>query len=175
MATNDLDQLEFASNPEPRCAAVLLLDTSGSMSGQPIAELNAGLKEFEVALKGDRLISLRVEVAVITFGGSVRCLDVTGDGYRETAFDAAQAFVSAGYFVAPALTAEGDTPMGEAVQRGLALLRERKEIYKQNALDYYRPWVMLITDGRPTDSGWEGAPGDRLPARYEERPVVESE
>ena len=155
--SDPLEQLEFAANPEPRCAAVLLLDTSGSMSGQPIAKLNAGLKEFGAALKGDRLASLRVEVAVVTFGGSVRCWDVTGDRGREAAFDAAQAFVSAGRFVAPALTAEGDTPMGEAVQRGLALLRERKEIYKRNALDYYRPWVMLITDGRPTDSGWEGA------------------
>lgn len=45
--SDPLDQLEFASNPEPRSAAVLLLDTSGSMSGQPIAELNAGLKESE--------------------------------------------------------------------------------------------------------------------------------
>lgn len=157
MATDPLEQLEFASNPEPRCAAVLLLDTSGSMSGQPIAELNAGLKEFEVALKGDRLASLRVEVAVVTFGGSVRCWDVTGEGHREAAFDAGQAFARAGNFVAPTLTAEGDTPMGGAVQAGLVLLRERKETYKRNALDYYRPWVMLITDGRPTDSGWEAA------------------
>ena len=30
---------EFAENPEPRVPCVLLLDVSGSMSGQPIAEL----------------------------------------------------------------------------------------------------------------------------------------
>ena len=30
---------EFADNPEPRVPCVLLLDTSGSMTGQPITEL----------------------------------------------------------------------------------------------------------------------------------------
>jgi uncharacterized protein with von Willebrand factor type A (vWA) domain len=31
---------EFVENPENRCPVILLLDTSGSMSGQPIQELN---------------------------------------------------------------------------------------------------------------------------------------
>ena len=33
---------DFAENPEPRCPCLLLLDTSGSMGGTPITELNAG-------------------------------------------------------------------------------------------------------------------------------------
>ena len=32
------DAREFAEIPDPRCPCLLLLDTSGSMSGQPIAE-----------------------------------------------------------------------------------------------------------------------------------------
>jgi hypothetical protein len=32
--------VEFAENPEPRCPCILLLDTSGSMQGAPIRELN---------------------------------------------------------------------------------------------------------------------------------------
>lgn len=31
---------EFVENPENPCPVILLLDTSGSMSGQPIQELN---------------------------------------------------------------------------------------------------------------------------------------
>ena len=38
------------SNPDPRCACVLVLDTSGSMHGERIAELNAGLVAFRDAL-----------------------------------------------------------------------------------------------------------------------------
>ena len=37
----------FADNPEPRCPCVLLLDTSGSMAGQPIRELNDGIQAFK--------------------------------------------------------------------------------------------------------------------------------
>jgi hypothetical protein len=38
------EAVEFAENPEPRCACVLLLDTSGSMAGEKIDSLNEGLK-----------------------------------------------------------------------------------------------------------------------------------
>jgi hypothetical protein len=58
----------FVDNPEPRCACVLLLDNSGSMSGKPIAQLNAGLKQFQKELAGDALAGKRVEIAIITFG-----------------------------------------------------------------------------------------------------------
>jgi uncharacterized protein YegL len=150
-----LEQAEFVENPEPRCPVVLLLDTSGSMSGEPIAELNKGLEEFERALKGDRLASLRVEVAIITFGGRVSLHDVAGTGTMPG--DAGDAFVTADTFQPPTLRASGDTPMGEAVRQGLQLLRKRKEIYKQNGVEYYRPWMFLLSDGHPTDGGWETA------------------
>ena len=46
---------EFTENPEPRCACLLLLDTSGSMGGAPIRELNAGLQAFKEELSQDAL------------------------------------------------------------------------------------------------------------------------
>jgi uncharacterized protein YegL len=148
MIPSRLEEIEFADNPEPRCPVVLALDVSGSMAGAPIAELNAGLQELEIALKADRLASLRVELAMVTFGGTVKKVD----------------FVTADAFQAPTLTAHLCTPMGAAVNKSLDLLRDRKETYKRNGLDYFRPWLFLITDGAPTDS-WESA-ADR--ARQEE-------
>ncbi|MEH2268203.1 MAG: hypothetical protein V7K68_07180 [Nostoc sp.] len=48
---------EFFENPENRCPVILLLDTSGSMSGQPILELNRGLATFKAdVLKDSQLI-----------------------------------------------------------------------------------------------------------------------
>src|SRR5690242_12109558 len=103
------DSVEFVDNPEPRCACLLLLDTSGSMSGAPIRQLNEGLKHFEEELKSDSLSAKRVEVAVVTFGP----VQVNAD------------FTSASQFYAPELTPSGATPMGEAIERGLELLRAR--------------------------------------------------
>ena len=135
--------VEFDGNPEPRCACVLLLDSSGSMTGEPINQLNAGLTSFSEAIKKDTLTSLRVEVAIITFGGEVKVM---------------QDFVSAGQFNPPTLTTSGTTPMGGAVHAALDKIQERKAFYKQNGLDYFRPWIFMITDGNPTDDGiWQQA------------------
>ena len=50
---------EFVDNPEPRCPVILLCDTSGSMSGAPINNLNAGLAAFRQEVYKDEIASLR--------------------------------------------------------------------------------------------------------------------
>lgn len=137
----ELDRLDLAVNTEPRCPCLLLLDTSHSMEGDPIAELNAGLQAFQSDVNRDELAKKRSEVALVTFGGTV---------------EVRQEFVVVEDFQAPTLKATGMTPMGEAIHRGLDLLRARKDQYKSNSINYYRPWMFLITDGAPTDS-WQDA------------------
>lgn len=126
----------FAENPEPRCASLLLLDVSGSMAGPPLQQLQEGLAIYKDELFADSLARKRVEVAIVTFGGSVQV---------------PQAFTTAEFFNAPTLEATGDTPMAAAIITALDLLKARKEEYKSGGIGYYRPWVFLITDGAPTD------------------------
>ena len=134
---------EFAENPEPRVPCVLVLDISGSMTGRPIDELNAGLATFKGTMAADTLASKRAEVAIVTFGGVV---------------EVEQDFVTAEHFVPPVLMTRGQTPMGAAIDRAIDLVAERKETYRRNGISYYRPWIFLITDGGPTDgNAWRAA------------------
>lgn len=130
----------FADNPEPRCPCLLLLDVSGSMNGQPITELNAGLTTFKDELAADSLALKRVEVGIVTFGP----------------VQTEQAFQTAESFFPPRLMSQGDTPMGGAIRHGIEMVRQRKDEYRANAIAYYRPWIFLITDGGPTDE-WQTA------------------
>jgi uncharacterized protein YegL len=75
-----------------------------------------------------------VEVAIVTFGGSVQVV---------------QNFVTVDSFVPPMLQPRGQTPMGTGIMQALDLIDARKIQYKANGIVYYRPWLFLITDGAP--------------------------
>ena len=139
-------QPEFIENPENRCPVILLLDTSTSMIGDPIEKLMHGVRVFKEEVHRDTKASLSVEVAVVSFGPVTLLQD----------------FVTVESFSPPSLEAEGFTPMGEAIDFSLDLLESRKQTYRDNGVQYYRPWIFMITDGAPTDD-WQAA-ADRLQA-----------
>jgi uncharacterized protein YegL len=134
------DGVEFAENPEPRCPCVLLLDTSNSMTGTRINELNKGLKTFKDELMVDPMSLKRIELSIVSFGP----VNVQTE------------FQTVDLFIPPTLKADGMTPMGQAIEKGIELIQQRKEKYRENGISYYRPWMFLITDGAPTDH-WQKA------------------
>lgn len=142
----DFGPEDFADNPEPRCPCALVLDTSDSMgkkitvegvSTSLIAELNKGIKQFEHDIKNDDLAAKRVEVAIIGFGGHAKPIEF---------------FKTVDEFDAPTLTTNGNTPMGDALEKTIELVKLRKQVYQENYIKSYVPWIILITDGHPTDS-----------------------
>jgi uncharacterized protein YegL len=104
------------------------------MVGRPIAALNEGLQAFKSDIMQDPVAPKRVEVAVVAFDTTVRLV---------------QDFVTPDRFDPPTLTAQGVTHMGAAINTALDLVQVRKERYKEAGIPYYRPWVMMITDGDP--------------------------
>lgn len=131
------EAVDFADNSEPRCPCILLLDVSGSMFGAPIKALNDGLHIFRDDLNKDGLTKKRVEVAIVTFESTVKVV---------------QDFVTADKFQPPTLEVGGATYMGAGIDKALDILQARKASYKANAINYYRPWIFMITDGSPSDN-----------------------
>jgi uncharacterized protein YegL len=125
----------FADNPSQRVPCVLVLDTSVSMSGEKINNLNQGLVDFADQLQGDRMAAKSADIAIVTFGP----------------VEVFQDFVTADEFFPVTLTTQSNTPMGEAILKAIDLCRNRKDDYKAAGIAYYRPWIFMITDGAPTD------------------------
>ena len=142
MKDNLLLRLEdLVNNPTARVPVCLCLDTSGSMEGQPIDELNEGVHLFYEAIKEDETALYSAEISIVTFGGNAECIkDFSSLEIQPEA---------------PKLSAYGMTPMGEAVNMALDLLEKRKEEYKDKGVDYYQPWLVLMTDGEPNGDAEE--------------------
>lgn len=142
MYDNLLVRLEdLVNNPTARVPVCLCLDTSGSMGGMPIDELNEGVRLFYEAIREDETALYSAEVSIVTFGENAQCIVDFASLDRQPNV--------------PILTANGMTPMGEAVNMGLDLLEQRKKEYKDRGVDYYQPWLVLMTDGAPNGDSEE--------------------
>ncbi len=104
-------------------------------------QLNEGVRTFKQELMQDPLATKRVEVAVVTFGP----VDIKSDFHTVPNFNPVE------------LDADGDTPMGAAISMGIEMVAKRKKEYKEHGISYYKPWIILITDGSPTDDWAQAA------------------
>jgi uncharacterized protein YegL len=122
---------------EPRSLPVIVaVDRSGSMGENgKIDALNFALNEFIKAIKEEHSSQVTVNLALYSFGGNTATCDLPLSsiaGIRQ--FDNYKA--------------HGKTPLGGA----FTLIKELIEDESQIPCRSYRPTIVLITDGLPTDS-----------------------
>lgn len=122
------------AKPKP-LPVILLLDVSLSMSGSKIDSLNKAVGEMLASFRSSEGSETEIDVAVITFGGSV---------------ELAQPLASAGTIAWTGASTSGSTPMGTALRMAKAMI-EDKGVVPSRA---YRPTVVLVSDGQPTDD-WQ--------------------
>lgn len=143
--------VDYSGNPNQRTPCVLVLDASGSMntSGSKgktrIAELNEGIQTLEQALKSDDAAISRVQLGIVTVGGPSNSAEVLMDWTDVENFEAFP------------MTADGATPLGTGVRLGLKMIDQIKKDLRTNGINYTRPWMMIITDGEPTDAAGDWA------------------
>lgn len=120
----------------------LVLDKSGSMGDREkgivkIDELNKNVLNFINFVKNDSKAKRICDLCIIAFGGE-------------------QPEIVSGYtnvekIVYKPLVAEGRTPMGAAVTMSIDLLEKRRTYYKSAGIEHYKPIMLLMSDGEPTD------------------------
>ena len=126
---------KFVQNSKRPLPVFLLLDTSGSMSGEKIDVLNQAVNQMINDFRKENLSSVDIKISVITFGGNAKiALDLTsvGDAEIET------------------LTANGSTPLGGALKLASEIINDKEKVSSKG----YRPAVLLVSDGFPNDA-WE--------------------
>ncbi|QBH97501.1 VWA domain-containing protein [Limnobaculum zhutongyuii] len=124
-----------------RLPIYLMLDTSGSMTGEPIEAVKNGVQTLLSTLRQDPYALETAYLSVITFDSSARQVIPLTELLN---------------FKSPDLVATGTTAFGEA----LSLLASsiEKEVQKTTAeiKGDWRPLVFIMTDGAPTDDWRKG-------------------
>lgn len=124
-----------------RLPIYLMLDTSGSMTGEPIEAVKNGVQTLLSTLRQDPYALETAYLSVITFDSSARQVIPLTELLN---------------FKSPDLVATGTTAFGEA----LSLLASSigNEVQKTTAeiKGDWRPLVFIMTDGAPTDDWRKG-------------------
>ena len=160
---------EFGNNANARLPVLFLLDASSSMNGivrgdhqqvlrqersdginwnivtgdnlvTRMDELNTGLQRFISDILADPLAKLAADVAVMTFARTVATVKEFGP-IRESDSE-----------LRITTSQENETLLGEAVELALAELDSRKRTYREHGVEYYQPWLVVMTDGVPTST-----------------------
>ena len=135
MSKIPFDPSKFTVAKAKPLPVILLLDVSGSMSGENIRNLNDAVRDMLDVFRDSENSETEIWVSIITFGAQVKLH---------------QSLVSAGDIQWQDISASGLTPLGVALQMAKEMI-EDKDVVPSRA---YRPTVVLVSDGQP-DNGWE--------------------
>lgn len=164
-----LRKQDLVDNPMTRVPVCFCIDTSGSMNvidggdgkstGQiverdgkkyiaatggksRIEQVNEGIIGLFESIRKDEVAQYSVELAIVTFDSQAK---------QELDFANIERQGDAPIFKAES-SSGGNTFMGEGVNLALNRLEARKQEYKDMGVDYFQPWLVIMTDGEANGS-----------------------
>lgn len=128
---------EFTTQAARPLPVIVLADVSGSMGADgKIQALNHAVREMVGAFADESDLRAEIHLAVVTFGGGDARVHLPLAAAREASWSD--------------LGAHGGTPMGKAFELVRTLVEDREAVPSRA----YRPTIVLVSDGQPTDA-WE--------------------
>lgn len=122
-----------------RLPVYILADCSGSMSGDPIESVKAGISALHSELMNDPSAVESAFLSVITFDSNAR---------------QAVPLTELASFTPPDLNASGTTSLGAALKVLIDCLQTEVKQNSGEVKGDWKPLVFLLTDGAPTDN-WQ--------------------
>ena len=116
----------------------LLVDTSGSMMGEPITAVTNGIGMLAGALRADPQAMETAKLSVITFDDEARVVEPLA-GIME--------------FQEPTLQATGSTMMGAGWSLVVDRVKAEVSLGSEGVKSDWRPLLFIMTDGVPSDNG----------------------
>ncbi|MDK1670687.1 VWA domain-containing protein [Moraxella osloensis] len=124
-----------------RLPVYLLLDTSGSMHGEPIEAVKNGVQTLLSTLRQDPYALETAYLSIITFDSSA---------------DQIVPLTELASFQVPSLTASGTTSLGDALSLLAKCIDQEVQKTTPEVKGDWKPLVFLMTDGSPTDNWQRG-------------------
>lgn len=135
---------EISLDPSSRLPVIFLLDLSSNMSKAAINELNRGIRQFLQETKEDATASRSVDLEIITFS-DVATVEIPF-----------QKLSSIDENTLPTFTADGKCAMDAALSLAEKELQERQKYYMEIGFSTYKPWIIMLSNGKPTGA-WKSS------------------
>ena len=124
----------------------LVLDISGSMEEtlrssrgtvKKIDELNDNIEMLLDTIKSDSNANAMSDICLIGCGGDTPKVICGYSNVEKIRFQRQ--------------SASGRTPLGQSVELALDLLQKRRQFYRDSGMEHYKPILMIMSDGLPTE------------------------
>ncbi|MGN0867677.1 MAG: VWA domain-containing protein [Oligosphaeraceae bacterium] len=126
------------------CPVILVLDTSHSMWGNGLKDMQASLHEFHQTLQSEMIPHACIDIAAVSMGDNLGMLE------EFTPFPNSRLHMLN-------IRPKGSTPIGGALELALGRLEKQKEAYRTQGTPYATPHLILLSDGRKSSDDFSGA------------------